>query len=193
MPTAWSLHSEVEMPAQPGVVSLACPIMFTNDPAANPYWIHFAWALALLLGVFILWRRIRPRGRPLLRWYAGVGGIVAFVVMQAQACAHFERAARDSGCRLVLEASLFVAASLLLEILLSLRRPSLLSRAVARVRTRRDSLAEGARPADHPLVPEHPLNQSENVGTSFFVSGSSAFGVHAVRIARCLPLLRVPR
>lgn len=130
------------MVAPNAIVSLACPIgLTTNDPAANPYRIEFACALALLLSVFILWRRLRPRARRVLRWYAGVGGAVAFVVMQAQACTRFERTELDDGCRLVLEAVLFVTASLLLEILLSLRPRGLLSRAVARVRTpRRESL-----------------------------------------------------
>ena len=125
------------MSAPTAIVSLACLPRPTNDPAANPYRIEFACALGLLLSVFILWRRVRPRARRVLRLYAGIGGAVAFVVMQAQACAHFERTERDDGCRLVLQAALFVTASLLLEILLSLRRRSVLSRAVARVRTRR--------------------------------------------------------
>lgn len=113
-------------------VSLACPIRPTNDPAANPYRIEFAFALGLLLGVFLVWRRLRPPPRRLLRFYAGAGGAVAFLVMQAQACVHFDSADRDFGCLLVVKAAVFVAASLLMELLLSSRQRSALSPAVAR-------------------------------------------------------------
>lgn len=125
------------MGAPPAAVSLACPIRPTNDPTANPYRVEFAIVLGLLLSVFIVWRRFRPSPRKLLRFYAGAGGAVALLVTQAQACVYFDREDRDYGCLLVLKVSLLVAASLLLEIVLSLRRRSQLSRAIARHKHRR--------------------------------------------------------
>lgn len=131
--SAYSLHdaADVHTPA----VTVACPIQPYNDPAENPYRVEFACALAFLVTVFVVWRRIRPPARRLLRIYAGTSGALAFLITQVQACdCYFDRADRVQGCRLTLELSLVVGASLLLEILGLLLPRNVLSRAIARTR-----------------------------------------------------------
>lgn len=131
------------------IVSMACRLEPTNDPAVNPYQIEFAYTLVLLTSVFLLWLRVRPRARRILRWYASAAGAIAFVVMQAQTTSSFSRTDPYGGCRIVLEAALLVTASLLLEILLSQRARGLLPRAVlyagVRRRDTRDDPRERAR------------------------------------------------
>lgn len=116
------------------VVTLACyhAPTTTNDPAANPYRIEFAIALGLLLGVFILWRYVRPPARQLLRSCAATSGAVAFWIMNVEACFGRDHVDAVVCCLLVLKASLVVAASLLFEILPELKRRSDFPHAVAR-------------------------------------------------------------
>ena len=92
-----------------------------NYPGANPYLVEYAIVLVMLWVGFAIWRRRRPEARPLLRWYAGVGGLVAFLVTIDQTCIGVE-SDPGPGCRLALELCAVVAASLYLEIFLSRRR-----------------------------------------------------------------------
>lgn len=111
---------------------LACPPAWTLDPAGNPYRAEFACVLGLLLGVYIVWRSVRPTGHRLLRAYVGVGGAVAFVVMQMQTCMSFDRVERKEGCLLVLELCILATVSLVAELVLASRQPPGVSRAIAR-------------------------------------------------------------
>ncbi len=115
-----------------------------NDPGANPYLVEYAIVLVVLCVGFAIWRRRRPEGRPLLRWYAGVGSLVAFLVTIDQSCIGVEPDP-GPGCRLVLEACAVVTASLYLELLLSRRRRR--HGALARARA---SLARREAPAPAP-------------------------------------------
>ena len=101
-----------------------------NDPAANPYWWQFLGALVLLVAAKMLWNRVRPRPRPLLRAMAGAAAFLSFSLMLLQVS--IETAHTSQHLRVVLDACVFVASTLLVEVAYTLRHPRSIARALRR-------------------------------------------------------------
>ena len=108
----------------------------TNDLLANPYLLELTVALVILTGVFVHWRRVRPRPSAVLRFYLGLGSVTVCMIMLDQALFYVEPSARNERYLFGLKTSLFLSAALLLEIALS-PRPAVVARATALKRGRR--------------------------------------------------------
>lgn len=114
---------------------LCCLCATTNDPAANPYWWEFLGALVLLVAATILWSRLRPRPRPLLRFLAGTAALVSFSIMLLDISIDVDNSSQY--LRVVLDGCVFVASMLLFEVVYTLRHPRSIARALRRRRSPR--------------------------------------------------------
>jgi hypothetical protein len=106
-------------------------LLETNAPEANPYCWQFLGALVLLLAATLLWTRVRPRPRPMLRFFAGAAAFLAFTLMSFQVSLPVGSEPRY---RFVLEACVFVACTLLLEVAYARIAPRSIARALQRRR-----------------------------------------------------------
>jgi hypothetical protein len=102
----------------------------TNTPLANPYWWQYLFVLVLLLAATALWRRVRPKPTPMLRFLAGAAAFIAAAMTFLQAS--FVMSLQN--CRFVVEACAFVASMLLAELAYTLRHPRSIARALRRRR-----------------------------------------------------------
>ncbi|HEV7556715.1 MAG TPA: hypothetical protein VGO00_14720 [Kofleriaceae bacterium] len=99
----------------------------------NPHPISYVAVIALLVLVFIAWRRIRPPAHPLLRIYAGSAATIVFATSNLQTCAGVTDEPEPTS-RFIVEMALVVIVSLALEIASWWRyRQATMPRAVARV------------------------------------------------------------
>ncbi len=117
----------------------------TNTPAANPYWWQFLVALVYLGTSAVLWSRVRPTPRPILRFLAGAAAVLAFAISVYEVS--FAVGNESQLCRLVFEACVFMASMLLAEVAYTLRHPRSIARALRRRGSRRGRAAIAVRTA----------------------------------------------